>query len=58
MNLGVMITLLKLFEGAGLTKRAPKDPTSKAGMRPQCKMGEEAVFDHNKDEWRCQLKFK
>ena len=58
MNLGVMITLLKLFEGAGLTKRAPKDPSSKAGLRPQCKFGEEAYFDHNIDEYRCRLKFK
>jgi len=58
MNFGPLIVMLKLFEGAGLTKRAPKDPSSEAGMRPQCKMGEEAVFDHNKDEWRCQLKFK
>ena len=58
MNLGSIMTLLKLFEGAGLTKRAPQDPTSKAGLRPQCKLGEEAYFDHNIDEYRCRLKFK
>ena len=58
MNLGVMITLLKLFEGAGLTKRAPKDPSSKTGLRPQCKFGEEVYYDHNIDEYRCRLKFK
>ena len=58
MNLSAIITLMKLFEGAGLTKRAPQDPSSKAGMRPQCKMGEEAIYDRHIDEWRCQLKFK
>jgi len=58
MNLGVIITLFKLLEGAGLTKRAPKDPSSEAGLRPQCKFGEEAYYDHNIDEYRCRVKFK
>jgi len=56
MNLGVIITLLKLFEGAGLTKRAPRDPTSKAGMRPNCGIGKKAILQN--DEWVCVTEFK
>ena len=62
MNIGGILVLLKLFEGSGLTKPktppAPRDPSSKAGLRPQCKFGEEAYYDHNTDEYRCRLKFK
>ena len=56
MNLGFIITLLKLFEGAGLTKRAPKDPTSKAGVRPNCGMGKKAILQN--DQWVCVPEFK
>ena len=58
MNIGALITLLKLFEGSGLTNKTPQPPSSEAGLRPQCKVGEEAIYDPHKDEWRCQLKFK
>jgi hypothetical protein len=58
MNISAIITLMKLFEGAGLTKRAPQDPSSKTGLRPTCGLGEEAYYDHNIDEYRCRLKFK
>ena len=57
MNLGAIITLLKLFEGAGLTKRAPKDPSSKAGVRPDCGIGKKAVFFENPDRWVCVVDF-
>ena len=55
-----LLTLLIFFEESGLTltKEAPQDPSSEAGLRPQCKFGEEAYFDHNIDEYRCRLKFK
>jgi hypothetical protein len=56
MNIGAMITLMKIIEGAGLTKRAPQDPSSKAGMRPKCGIGEKAILQN--DQWICVLKFK
>ena len=56
MNLGVMVTLLKLLEGAGLTKRAPIPPTSKAGVRPDCGIGKKAILQN--DQWICVPKFK
>jgi hypothetical protein len=56
MNLSAIITLLKLFEGAGLTKRAPKDPTSKAGIRPDCGIGKKAILQN--DQWVCVPTFK
>ena len=56
MNLSAIITLLKLFEGAGLTKRAPKDPSSKAGVRPDCGIGKKAVLQN--DQWICVPTFK
>ena len=59
MNIGGILVLLKLFEGAGVSPNdAPQDPSSKAGLRPKCKLGEEAYYDHNIDENRCRLKFK
>ena len=58
MDIGTLITLLKLFEESGLTSKTPQPPSSEAGLRPQCKVGEEAIYDPHKDEWRCQLKFK
>ena len=56
MNLRAIITLLKLFEGAGLTKRAPQDPTSKAGIRPDCGIGKKAILQD--DQWVCVPTFK
>jgi|TARA_R110001606_G_scaffold366184_1_gene521222 hypothetical protein len=56
MNIGAIITLLKFFEGAGLTKRAPKDPSSKAGIRPDCGMGKKAILQN--DQWVCVPTFK
>ena len=56
MNLGPLIVLFKLFEGAGLTKRAPKDPTSKAGIRPDCGIGKKAILQN--DQWVCVPTFK
>lgn len=57
MNVGAILTLLKLLEGAGLTKRAPQDPTSKAGVRPDCGLGEKAYLDPVTDTWRCIKQF-
>jgi len=56
MNLGAILALLKLFEGAGLTKRAPQDPSSKAGIRPDCGLGKKAILQD--DQWICVLDFK
>ena len=56
MNLGTIITLLKLFEESGLTKRAPQDPTSKAGVRPDCGIGKKAILQN--DQWVCVPTFK
>ena len=56
MNLSAIITLLKLFEGAGLTKRAPREPTSKAGVRPNCGIGKKAILEN--DQWVCVPEFK
>ena len=56
MNIGAIVTLLKLFEGAGLTKRAPQDPSSKAGIRPDCGMGKKAILQN--DQWVCVPTFK
>jgi len=38
MDLGSIVVLLKLFEGAGLTKIS-RPPSSKAGLRPDCGPG-------------------
>ena len=63
MNLSAIITLLKLFEGAGLTKRAPQDPSSKAGVRPNCGLGSDAKLIQpddtgQNDYWICVPSFK
>jgi len=55
MNIGALIVLLKLFEGAGLTKIS-RPPSSKAGLRPDCGAGKKAVLQ--KDQWVCVPKFK
>ena len=56
MNLSAIITLMKLFEGAGLTKRAPQDPSSKAGVRPDCGIGKKAILEN--DQLVCVPTFK
>ncbi len=63
MNLGTIITLLKLFEESGLTSKTPQDPTSKAGMRPNCGLGSDAKLIQpddtgQNDYWICVPSFK
>ena len=57
-----IITLLQLLVDSGaVSPKAPTEstpPTSKAGLRPKCGIGEEAVYDPHTDSWRCQIKFK
>jgi hypothetical protein len=55
MDLGSIVVLLKLFEGAGLTKIS-RPPSSKAGLRPDCGPGKKAVLQ--KDQWVCVPTFK
>jgi len=60
MNLGAVIVLLKLFEDSGIVspKRTVTPPTSEAGVRPSCGLGEKAVFFQNPDRWVCVPEFK
>ena len=55
-----IITLLKLLVDSGaVSPKAPTTPpSSKAGLRPKCGIGEKAVYDPIDDSWRCQIKFK
>jgi hypothetical protein len=58
-----LLTFLIFLEGAGLTKRAPKDPSSKAGMRPDCGLGSDAKLIQpddtgQNDYWICVPTFK
>jgi hypothetical protein len=55
-----IITLLKLLVDSGaVSPKAPTTPpSSEAGLRPKCGIGEEAVYDPIDDSWRCQIKFK
>jgi hypothetical protein len=59
MNLGALIALFKLLQDSGLVSPPPATPpTSKAGLRPQCGLGEKAVFFENPDRWVCVPEFK
>jgi hypothetical protein len=57
MNIGALIVLLKLFEGAGLTKisRPPSDPTKPA--RPNCGVGKQAIWNESLRKWACVVEF-
>ena len=62
MNLGALLVMLKLVDDMGFTvspKRGePRPPTSTAGVRPDCGIGQKAVFFQNPDRWVCVPKFK
>jgi len=53
MNLGALFALFKFAEEAGLLKRQIRDPTSTAGIRPICGVGEKSVFFQNPDRYEC-----
>jgi len=48
-----LIPLLKLLEESGALSLSPtpKDPSSKAGLRPDCGVGKKAILQ--KDQWVC-----
>jgi len=58
MNVGAIIALLKLAQDSGFIKREIRDPTSTAGVRPMCGVGEKSVFFQNPDRYECVPKFK
>ena len=58
MNLGAVLALLKLAQDSGLIKRQVRDPTSTAGVRPICGVGEKSVFFQNPDRYECVPEFK
>jgi hypothetical protein len=58
MNLGAMIALLKLAQDSGFVSKTITPPTSKAGVRPSCGLGEKAVFFQNPDRYECVPEFK
>jgi len=53
MNLGAVLALLKLAQDSGLIKRQIRDPTSTAGVRPICGVGEKPVYFEATDQYRC-----
>jgi len=53
MNLGALLVLFKFAEEAGLLKRQIRDPTSTAGVRPICGVGEKPVYFEATDQYRC-----
>jgi len=56
MNLGAVLALLKLAQDSGLIKRQIRDPTSTAGVRPICGVGEKPVYFEATDEYKCMPK--
>jgi len=57
MNITGLIPLLKLLEESGALSLSPtpKDPSSKAGLRPDCGAGKKAILQN--DQWVCVPKF-